>query len=97
MDLSADIIQEFHLLREEDVSGTSGVGIVARGVKLPSGACVLEWCTFHSSIAFYKNIADVEAIHGHGGLTKLVMGAPGAVVPEPKKKRVRRKKDDSTT
>lgn len=64
---------EFYLSREEDVSGTSGVGVVARGVILPSGKCVLEWTSFHTSIAIYNNIQDVESIHGHGGKTKVVL------------------------
>lgn len=66
-------LQEFYLEREEDVSGSSGVGIVARGVILPSGKVVLEWCTFHSSVAIYQNIQDVEEIHSHGGKTKVVL------------------------
>lgn len=95
MDLSSDTVQEFHLFREEDVSGTSGTGVVARGVKLPSGACVLEWCTFHSSINIYKNMADVEAIHGHGGKTKLVMGTPNKTADPPKKRKPRKKKEET--
>ena len=68
------IIKPFYLQREVDASGVSGTGIVAVGVIMPSGTCILEWCTFHSSIAHYKNIADVEAIHGHEGATKVIMG-----------------------
>lgn len=71
--MKLDSMQEFYLSREEDVSGTSGTGLVARGVVLPSGKVVLEWVSFHTSIAIYNNIADVEAIHGHGGRTKVVM------------------------
>jgi hypothetical protein len=77
-------IKHFFLLREQDASGVSGTGIVARGVVLPSGKAVLEWSTFHTSIALYNNIDDVEAIHGHGGMTKIVMGDP--VVKKSKKK-----------
>lgn len=66
-------MQEFYLQRDEDVSGTSGEGIVARGVVLPSGKVVMEWLTFHSSVAIYSNIQDVELIHGHEGKTKVVM------------------------
>jgi hypothetical protein len=81
-----DTIKEFHLKRIEDETGVSGTGIVARGVILPSGACVMEWQTFHSSIAYYKNVNDVEEIHGHHGKTLLIMGPPPA--PEkPKKKK----------
>lgn len=83
-----DKIQHFYLQRIEDVSGTSGTGIVARGVVLPSGNCVLEWLTFHSSICIYKNIEDVEKIHGHEGRTKVVIGDP----PELRGKRGRKKK-----
>jgi hypothetical protein len=87
-----DLIKEFHLVRLEDETGISGTGVVARGVVLPSGTCILEWCTFHSSINHYKNIGDVEEIHGHHGKTKLVMGPP--VIDKPRRKT--RKKKDST-
>lgn len=71
-----DKIQHFYLKRKVDVSGTSGTGIVARGVILPSGQAVLEWLTFHSSLGIYKNIEDVEKIHGHDGATEIVLGDP---------------------
>jgi len=71
-------MKEFFLERLEDASGISGTGVVARGVVLPSGHCVLEWLTFTSSIAIYKNINDLEAIHGHGGKTVIVYGIPCA-------------------
>lgn len=74
--------KEFYLQRLVDETGISGTGIVARGVVFPSGTCILEWQTFHSSLAVYKNVADVEAIHGHNGKTLLIMGSPEA----PKKK-----------
>ena len=83
-----DKIKHFYLERVEDASGVSGTGIVARGVVLPSGACVLEWLTFHSSIAIYKNLEDVEKIHGHEGRTKVVIGDP----PKPASPRGRKKK-----
>jgi hypothetical protein len=70
-------MKEFYLLRKEDESGISGTGIVARGVVLPSGTVVLEWQTFHSSIAIYKNMEDIQSIHGHEGKTIIVAGAPG--------------------
>ena len=68
--------KEFYLQRNEDETGISGTGVVARGVVLPSGKAVLEWQTFHTSLALYNNIADVEAIHGHNGKTLVVMGSP---------------------
>lgn len=71
-----EVIKEFYLNRVEDETGISGTGVVARGVILPSGAVVLEWQTFHSSICLYKNIGDVEQIHGHNGKTIVIMGSP---------------------
>ena len=69
-------IKEFFLQRNEDESGISGTGIVARGVVLPSGQVVIEWLTFTSSINIYHNIQQVEEVHGHGGKTVLVWGTP---------------------
>jgi len=80
-----DSIKEFYLMRIVDETGISGTGMVARGVVLPSGTAVMEWQTFHSSIAVYKNIGDVEAIHGHNGKTRLIMGAPPVATEKPKK------------
>lgn len=84
-----DKIKHFYLQRKVDVSGTSGTGIVARGVILPSGKAVLEWTSFHTSIAIYNNIQDVESIHGHEGATEVILGDP--VLP---KKRVKREKSN---
>lgn len=85
-----DEIKEFYLKRVEDETGISGVGLVARGVILPSGAVCMEWQTFHSSICIYKNIGDVDAIHGHNGKTLVCMGSPNQVKPKGKS---RKKKD----
>jgi len=71
-----DLFKEFYLERIKDVSGISGTGIVARGMVYPSGKVVLEWQTFHTSICIYNNLADVQAIHGHGDCTLLIMGNP---------------------
>lgn len=80
MDNPAHQIKRFFLMRDIDESGVSGTGIVAVGCILPSGHAVMEWTTYHSSIAIYKNIQDVELIHSHGGKTKVV------IVEEPKEK-----------
>lgn len=80
-----DKFKEFYLLRIEDETGISGTGIVARGVQLPSGKCVLEWQTFHSSLGIYSNMEDIEKIHGHNGKTKVIVGPP----PEKKKKKLK--------
>lgn len=71
-----DRFREFYLQRNEDESGISGEGIVARGVIFPSGKVVMEWQTFHSSMGSFDNIDDVIAIHGHDGKTLVIMGSP---------------------
>lgn len=88
---SLDKCCEFYLYRIEDESGLSGIGVVARGVILPSGKCVLEWQTFHTSLGIYNNINDIEKIHGHHGKTVVIMGNPQDNPYEQSKKRSRKK------
>lgn len=64
-------MRRFVLRRIEDVSGTSGTGIVAEGVVFTNGYCALTWLTPLSSLAFYHSIDVLEKIHGHDGRTVL--------------------------
>jgi hypothetical protein len=68
-------MRPFWLQRVEDESGVSGVGLVAEGVVFSSGWCALTWLTDHASVAFYPSLEVVEAIHGHGGKTKILTRA----------------------
>ena len=61
-----------HLERDEDVSGVSGTGRVAYGAMFPNGRIVLCWDTRVASTVIYDNIADLAAIVGHGGRTRIV-------------------------
>lgn len=61
----------FVLVREKDVSGTSGTGVVAEGVRLSNGQAVLHWLTQLSSVAIYHSVDVLIAIHGHDGATVL--------------------------
>lgn len=65
-------MRRFYLKRNEDESGISGIGIVAHGVVLPSGRVVMEWAREPYSININDSVADVEAVHGHGGKTEIV-------------------------
>lgn len=69
---TADHARRFHLQRDQDATGTSGTGRVADGVVFVDGAAALRWRTAVSSTAVYDSISDLEAIHGHGGLTRVV-------------------------
>ena len=71
----------FELMRDEDISGVSGVGRVAVGVVFPSGKVVLEWLGSHRTFGIYDNLADVERIHGHGGKTRIVFMRRAMSIP----------------
>lgn len=62
----------FTLQREHDVSGVSGTGTVADGVTFDDGVTVLHWRGERRSTVVWPTLNDVEAIHGHGGATKIV-------------------------
>lgn len=65
-------MRRFHLQRDEDATGTSGIGTVAEGVVFANGKVALSWLTPISSVAIYDAIGHVEHIHGHGGKTRVV-------------------------
>jgi hypothetical protein len=60
----------FELHRKEDVTGVSGVGVVADGCLFPDGVAVVRWRGEHrSTVVWTEGMAAVEAVHGHGGAT----------------------------
>jgi len=61
----------FRLVRERDVTGVSGVGVVAHGVWLPNGLIGLGWNSATPSMVTYTHLSDVVEIHGHDGGTFL--------------------------
>lgn len=68
-------MRRFYFERNNDVSGTSGTGMVAEGVQFSDGRVALRWITnagMPSSTVVYDSIGDAETIHGHGGGTKVV-------------------------
>lgn len=65
-------LRRFVFKRTTDVSGTSGTGIVAEGVQFTDGTVAVRWRSFISSHVIYPNAHAAEAIHSHGGATKLV-------------------------
>lgn len=59
----------FVLRRSADVSGVSGTGVVAEGIEFHDKQCCLSWFGQHHCISVWPSIADIEFVHGHGGLT----------------------------
>ncbi|MFG3154252.1 hypothetical protein ACGF7W_19660 [Streptomyces sp. NPDC048219] len=68
--------QLFHLQRDRDVSGVSGTGRVAHGVRWPDGTVTLRWVGDRPSTVHWDQLEDAIAIHGHGGATRLVWTDP---------------------
>lgn len=64
-------MRRFLLQRDHDTSGISGTGVVAEGVVFSTGKATLAWRTAVTSVAVYDSMADLEAIHGHGGSTRV--------------------------
>jgi hypothetical protein len=65
-------LRRFVFQRTTDVSGTSGTGIVAEGVQFTDGTVAVRWRSFIASHVIYPNAQAAEAIHSHGGATKMV-------------------------
>lgn len=63
--------RRFVLVRHVDVSGVSGTGIVAEGIEWTDKTVSLHWLGDRPSTTVWNSIEDVEAIHGHSGLTVL--------------------------
>jgi len=68
--------RQFWFERLEDLSGTSGTGIVAEGIVWSNGWVSLCWLTEDASVTWYESIEKCEKIHGHGGKTKIVWVHP---------------------
>lgn len=79
--------RRFNLQRDEDETGVSGTGVVAEGVWWPDGdVAVLRWTSaWPTSVVFHdRGLDSVEAIHGHGGKTRIVWidpERPGCALP----------------
>jgi hypothetical protein len=62
----------FHLDRDVDVTGASGTGHVADGVVWPDGTVTVRWRGERKSTVNWDRLDDAEAVHGHGGATRIV-------------------------
>lgn len=69
LDTSPTNIRRFVLDRAEDITGSSGTGIVAEGVRFTDGTVAMRWLTETTSTALYHDMDDVLTVHGHQGST----------------------------
>lgn len=72
----------FVLIRDVDVTGLSGTGVVGEGIEFSDGTVAMRWLQdgvsdFHRergvrpTTVVHENITSVEALHGHGGATHI--------------------------
>lgn len=69
-------MRTFTLVRNVDVTGVSGTGLVAEGVQFTDGTVVMRWLTTKASTVVWSNIEDAMEIHGHNGQTELLWTGP---------------------
>lgn len=63
--------RRFMLVRVEDETGVSGTGVVAWGLEFPDGHAVTRWNSKIAQTCAWDSIADVVAVHGHDGKTRI--------------------------
>jgi hypothetical protein len=64
--------RRFALQRDVDVTGVSGTGVVALGVRWPDGTASVRWLGDRPSTVHWDRFEDAVAVHGHGGATRIV-------------------------
>lgn len=73
-------MRSFHLVRDQDVTGISGTGVVAEGVEYSDGTVALRWLDsgvsepnrqrgVRPTTVMHESIDSVTALHGHNGAT----------------------------
>lgn len=80
-------MRTFQVVREEDVSGVSGTGVIAEGVLFSNGKVVVNWISMHKIIEMADSVAEWQAVHGHEGKTKIVWDDEAEEEAEPEKKK----------
>lgn len=74
-------MRRFHLQRDKDESGISGIGKVAEGVEMEDGTIVMQWLSHKPSLGIFRNLKHLRDIHGHGGNTKIIWIDPDSLEP----------------
>jgi hypothetical protein len=64
-------MRRFVLDRKTDVSGVSGIGVVAQGVEFDDGVAVVRWLGDTPTTTIHDSIASVRAIHCYNGATTI--------------------------
>lgn len=64
-------MRRFVLERSEDLTGTSGTGIVAEGVVFSNGHVAYTWLSPLATVTICQSIDVVERLHGHEGRARV--------------------------
>lgn len=62
-------MRTFKLVRSNDLSGVSGVGVVAEGAEFDTGQIAICWLSKYHAIGIYENLHVLDQVHGHNGST----------------------------
>jgi hypothetical protein len=72
----------FVFVRDTDVSGVSGIGVVVNGIQFPDGHVAIHWTgSKWPTTTPHTCMESVTDTHGHGGATRVVW-EPSAI-PQP--------------
>lgn len=66
-------VRFFQLYRDRDVTGFSGIGVVADGVVWPDGTVSMRWRGPVRTTVEAASLDDIRSIHGHDGATRVVV------------------------
>ena len=88
--IGRDWPRPFALVRTEDPSGVSGVGVVAAGVIWPDRRAVMLWGKRPPygrglpvrQVTLWDDVADIDRIHSHNGATRLSTRDAAAAWPD---------------
>jgi hypothetical protein len=64
-------VQDFVLVRDKDVTGRSGTGVVAEGVVFTDGFAILKWLREPYALGIYETVEALISVHGHEGNTHI--------------------------
>lgn len=64
-------MQRFNVNRKKDISGVSGTGLIAEGVRFHDNQVCVSWFGKHQIVEVCKDIETWLAVHGHNGATSI--------------------------
>lgn len=65
-------MRRFIMIRNKDLTGISGTGVVAEGAVFSDGLSILRWLRSPFALGVYPSLDDLIAVHGHGGASQVV-------------------------